>query len=134
MKKNTEFIKLPESELEVMQIIWDMDRAGYKDIHAAGMFEFAPAIGRLKMTTVLTLITRLIGKGFLTVHKVGRANCYTPAVDETAYKNFATRDFLETMYKNNASGLISALIGGDCLKESDIDALRRYIDESEKNG
>lgn len=134
MAAKQEFIKLPESELEVMQIIWDMDRAGYKDIHAGEMFRFSPAIGRLKMTTVLTLITRLIGKGFLTVHKAGRVNCYTPAVDETAYKNFATRDFLETVYKNNASGLISALIGGDCLTESDIDALRRYIDASENNG
>ena len=46
MRKNTEFIKLPESELEVMQIIWDMHRAGCKDIHAAEMFAFAPAIGR----------------------------------------------------------------------------------------
>ena len=131
MKKTAEFIKLPESELEVMQIIWDMERDGYKEIHAGEMFQYAPAIGRLKMTTVLTLITRLIGKGFLSVRKVGRVNCYTPLVDETAYKNFATKDFLEMMYKNNASGLISALIGGDCLKESDIDALRRYIDESE---
>ncbi|MBE6560275.1 MAG: BlaI/MecI/CopY family transcriptional regulator [Ruminococcaceae bacterium] len=131
MKKTAGFIKLPESELEVMQIIWDMEREGYKDIHAGEMFKFAPAIGRLKLTTVLTLITRLIGKGFLSVRKVGRVNCYTSLVDETAYKNFATKDFLETMYKNNASGLISALIGGDCLRESDIDALRRYIDESE---
>ena len=131
MKKTDEFIKLPESELEVMQIVWDMEREGYKDIHAGEMFKYAPAIGRLKLTTVLTLITRLIGKGFLSVHKAGRVNCYTSLVDETAYKNFATKDFLETMYKNNASGLISALIGGDCLKDSDIDALRRYIDESE---
>ena len=35
MTAKQEFIKLPESELEVMQIIWDMDRAGYKDIQPA---------------------------------------------------------------------------------------------------
>ena len=132
MKKSDEYIKLPESELEVMQIIWDMERAGVADIHAAEMFRFAPELERLKMTTVLTLITRLIAKGFLDMTKRGRVNCYTPLIGETDYKNFATKNFLETMYKNNASGLISALIGGDCLSESDLDALRRYIGENEK--
>ena len=131
MKHENDMIKLPGSELEVMQIIWDMEKEGYSEIHAGEMFRYAPALGRLKLTTVLTLITRLIGKGYLSSRKVGRVNCYTPLVDETVYKNFATKNFLETVYKNNASGLISALIGGDCLSESDIDALRRYIDESE---
>ena len=31
-------------ELEVMQIVWDMEREGYKDIHAGEMFKYAPAI------------------------------------------------------------------------------------------
>ena len=131
MKENNELIKLPESELEVMHIVWDMEREGYSEIHAGEMFRYAPAIGRLKLTTVLTLITRLSGKGYLSSRKVGRVNCYQSLVDETVYNNFATRNFLETVYKNTASGLISALIGGDCLSERDIDALRRYIDESE---
>ena len=128
------FIKLPESELEVMQIIWNMEKDGIEDIHAAAMFRYEPALGRLKLTTVLTLIQRLVSKGYLSVRKIGRCNCYTSLVAETAYRNFITRDFIETVYQNDASGLVSALIGGDCLSEKDIETLRRYIDDSEKSG
>ena len=131
LKKKNGFIKLPESELEVMQIIWDMERDGIEQIHANAIFRYAPAIGRLKLTKVLTLIQRLISKGFLKSRKVGRVNCYTSLIEEAAYKDFITKNFIETVYKNNAAGLVSALIGSDCLRGEDIAALRQYIDASE---
>ena len=83
------------------------------------------------MTTVLTLIQRLICKGFLKSRRVGRVNCYTSLIEEAAYKDFITKNFIETVYKNNAAGLVSALIGSDCLRGEDIAALRQYIDASE---
>ena len=73
-KKN--FTKLPESELQVMQLIWDMEKNGVKDIHAGAIINTYPEqIGHLALTTVLTLISRLQNKGFIRLEKHGRANC-----------------------------------------------------------
>ena len=37
MRRKKDFTKLPESELQIMQLIWDMDKKGVKDIHAGAM-------------------------------------------------------------------------------------------------
>ena len=37
MRRKKDFTKLPESELQIMQLIWDMDKKGVKDIHAGAL-------------------------------------------------------------------------------------------------
>ena len=69
MSDNKEFIKLPESELEVMQAIWALNAEGEKFVSAGLIMKRFPALCRLKLTTVLTLITRLQNKGFISSEK-----------------------------------------------------------------
>ena len=131
MLKKKDFIKLPESELQIMQLIWDMDKKGVKDIHAGALLAAYPEqIGHLALTTVLTLISRLQTKGFITLEKHGRANCAIVIADEDVYKRKAAADFVKTVYKNNTKGLISALYSDGILSEEDIADLRRDIEES----
>ena len=89
-KKN--YTKLPESELIVMQLIWDMEKKGVKDIHAGALLAAYPEqIGHLALTTVLTLITRLQNKGFIRLEKHGRANCAIVLADEDEYNRSPQR-------------------------------------------
>lgn len=130
-KKN--YTKLPESELIVMQLIWDMDKKGVKDIHAGALLAAYPEqIGHLALTTVLTLITRLQNKGFIRLEKHGRANCAIVLADEDEYNRKAAADFVATVYKNNTKGLISALYSDGILSEEDIADLRREIENADK--
>lgn len=72
MKQASEnFIKLPESELRLMQAVWSLHAAGETDITAAALMAADDSLARLKLTTVLTLITRLINRGFLASEKPG---------------------------------------------------------------
>lgn len=131
MLKKKDFIKLPESELKVMQLIWDMEKKGVKDIHAGALIAAYPEqIGHLALTTVLTLISRLQNKGFINLEKHGRANCAIVIADENEYKRKAAKDFVATVYKNNTKGLISALYSDGILSEDDISELRRDIEEN----
>lgn len=129
-------ILLPDSELTVMQLIWDMARdcgGDYSHITAGAMFERYPEkIGHLKLTTVLTLITRLITKGCIRAEKTGRSNFYIPLVAEDEYKRSAAADFVATVYNNDTKGLISALLGDDSLTVRDIDELRARISKVAK--
>ena len=73
-----EIKRLPESELEIMQIIWKKSAPVSRvDIEQA-LQETHP----LAPTTILTLLTRLCEKGFLSLKKEGRSNLYEPLITE----------------------------------------------------
>lgn len=133
-RSSGDFIKLPESELQIMQLIWDMEKNGAEEISAGALFETYPTqIGHLKLTTVLTLISRLASRGYVGIEKIGRSNCYHSLVSEENYKSGAAADFVATVYKNNSKGLLSALWNNGILSEEDIAELTQMI-TSETSG
>ncbi len=132
-KGKKDFTKLPESELQIMQLIWDLEKQGVKDIHAGALLaSFPEDIGHLALTTVLTLMGRLQSKDFIKLEKHGRANCAVVLTDESEYKRKAAADFVATVYKNNTKGLISALYNDGILSDEDIAELRRQIESDSK--
>ena len=73
--------RLPDSELALMQIIWQLDSpVSRTDIESA-------LAGRrpLAATTILTFLSRLCDKGFLAVERHGKTNVYTPLVSQKDY-------------------------------------------------
>ena len=124
-------IKLPASELEIMQAIWILDEEGEKFISASLVMKRFPALNRLKLTTVLTLITRLQTKGFIRTEKLGRSNCYTPIISSAEYRRFAYGDFVEKVYRNDRMDLFSALIADDALTAEDIEEIKAMIAKAE---
>ena len=71
--------RLPDAELEVMQAIWSLGT----QVTAAEVQQHADK--DWKMTSVLTFLSRLCDKGFLSCTKEGRQNLYTPLVSEEDY-------------------------------------------------
>lgn len=125
------FIKLPDSELEIMQAIWALYEEGEPFISAGLIMKRFPALNRLKLTTILTLITRLQFKGFISAEKLGRANCYTPLIDELQYKKYVASDFCERVFRGSKMSLLSALIQDGGLTSEELDALKTMA-ENEK--
>ncbi len=66
--------RLPESELEIMQIIWKEEPPVSRMTVERELRKEHP----LAPTTILTLLTRLCDKGFLLLKKEGRSNLYEP--------------------------------------------------------
>ncbi len=124
-------IKLPASELEIMQAIWILDEEGEKFISASLVMKRFPALTRLKLTTVLTLITRLQTKGFIRTEKLGRSNCYTPLISSAEYRKFAYGDFVEKVYRNDRMDLFSALIADEALTKEDLEEIKALIAKTE---
>ena len=136
MKKPSEhFIELPESELRLMQAVWALHDAGEENITAAALMTADEGLARLKLTTVLTLATRLMGRGYLSAERRGRAHCYTPLVSEADYRAQAAAEFITSIYNSNPGELISAMIRGGMLSEADIAELQSILeDESRGDG
>ena len=68
--------KLPDSELEIMLIIWEYDRPVTR-------FEIESKLDadrKLSPTTILSFLSRLQEKGFLDVRKDGKNNIYSAII------------------------------------------------------
>lgn len=114
--------KLPDSELEVMQALWQCTApATRKDIEAILLPRHPMA-----MTTLLTLLTRLSEKGFLSIEKVGRSSRYTPLIREQDYLAAQSRHFFHTLCGGSLSTFASALTDSGLTRE-DLEELRRLL-------
>ena len=83
--------RLPDAELEVMQTIWSLGT----QVTAAEVQQHADK--DWKMTSVLTFLSRLCDKEFLSCTKEGRQNLYTPLVSEEDYRQRESVGFIRRL-------------------------------------
>ena len=132
-KRKNAFNRMPEAELIVMQGIWDAERAGISPVRASELIERYPdTVGEQKLTTVLTLLTRLTDRGYLTCEKENRANRYTAAITEEEYRRLAAEDFVNNVCRASAGNLLSALLAGGLVEDRDLEELRAMLDRDKK--
>jgi len=115
--------QISDSELELMKIIWaNSGRLKYAGI----MDELGEKGCAWQKNTVITLLSRLVDKGFLKTCKIGRRNEYIALVSETDYQSAQARSLLNKLYAGDAKGLVATLIQGDMLSEEDYRELMRF--------
>lgn len=125
-EKMRDIKRLPESELEIMQIIWKQD----PPVTRADIEDALSEIHPLAPTTILTLLTRLCEKGFLLQSKDGRTNLYEPLISEKEYLAVESRSFLDRLFGGSIAGFATALCDGGIDKE-ELDELRRLLEKGE---
>lgn len=118
--------RLPDAEQEVMQAIWACTApAARMDIEKI-LFQTHP----MAMTTLLTLLTRLSEKGFITIEKNGRRSYYTPCVSREDYLASQSKSFFEKLCGGNLSVFANALCDSGLTKD-EIAELRTLLERDE---
>ena len=117
---------LPDGELEVMQLLWEMETPAPRAAVEAEMQKLRP----MAQTTLLTLLTRLAEKGFVKIEKQGRSSVYTPLVARADYQAQQSRRIWDRIFGGSPSAFASALTASGISKE-DLDELRRLLEEGE---
>jgi len=117
--------RLPDAELEIMKIIW----ASGGETTSAYISEKLEGKRDWAVTTVLNFLARLADRGFLEVRRSGKTNIYTPLVGEDEYLENESKSFLERLHGNSLKSLVASLYSGKAVSRSDLEELRRYIDE-----
>ena len=103
--------QISDAELEIMKVVWS--NVGEPTLFANLTEELAAKGRPWQKNTLITLLNRLINKGFLKAKKIGRRNEYTALVSETEYQTAQTKNLVDKIYEGNAKGLVSNLILGD---------------------
>ena len=120
--------RLPDSELELMMIIWDAGRG----ITRNEIEERLPQDRRLSAMTILSFLSRLQEKGFVCVRKEGRNNVYEPLIRKEDYLRQESRSIWKRLYQNYVGNFMTALCQEDELTEHDLDELQEFLDRKRK--
>lgn len=121
--------KLPDSELEIMMIIWEAD----KPVSSTYIIEKLKGEKDWVHTTVLNFLARLVDRGFLETKKKGRYNYYYTLINEKDYLQKESRSFLEKMHRNSLMSLVASLYDGDAISKEDLEELSNFVDEVSKS-
>lgn len=115
--------KLPDSELEVMQAVW----ACTPPVSRSEIEDYLKTRYPIAQTTLLTLLSRLAEKGFLTASKDGRGKQYLPLVSRQDYLASQSRRFFQKLCDGNLSDFAAALCDSGLSRE-ELAQLRQLLE------
>lgn len=120
--------RLSKAETRILEQYWKLGTASVREI-----LESLPDDERVAYTTVQTLVYRLEEKGALRkVKKIGNAQLFQPAIDETQHRSRLVRDLLD-LFGGSPRLLVSNLLENGALSLKDLKALQTAL-RTEKNG
>ena len=120
--------KLSDSELEIMLAVWDAGRP----ITGSEILQQIRQKRTWALSTLMTVLTRLVEKGYLACDRSTRNNLYSPLVGEEEYKEEESRSFLHRMYGNSLPSLISCLYKSGAIGDKDLEELQDFLDQAQK--
>ncbi len=118
--------RLPDSELEIMLIIWELNRP----VTRLEIEEMMNGDRKLSPTTILSFLSRLQEKGFLDITKDGKNNIYTALIDKQTYTKEESKNVLKKLYHNSLKNFVAALYDGEHISQEDLQELEEYLQQS----
>jgi len=119
--------QLPETEITVMQIIWDQS----EPVSSQHVVEILKPVKDWKAQTIYTLLRRLEEKGFLSSEKQGWKRYYRHIVERDDYMRQDTGRYLKVHYKNSLTDLMNALVSGSNVTDDDLHELSSWLKNKE---
>lgn len=116
--------RLPDAEQEVMQAIWACTTPVVRTDIEKILYKTHP----MAMTTLLTLLTRLSEKGFITIEKNGRRSYYTPCISREDYLAAQSKSFVDKLCGGSMSTFATALCSSGLTRE-ELAELREMLEK-----
>lgn len=125
MKKT--YQRLPESELDIMLVLWN----GTPPMSRSEIEKIVNLKKNLAPTTILSLLTRLEAKNFVSIEKRGKLNLYTPLISQEEYQTHESQSVLEKLYGNSLKKFVTSLYRGRKINSEELQDLSDFLQELE---
>jgi predicted transcriptional regulator len=116
-------MQLSQSEEELMQFIWEHEKAFMKDL-----LEMYPD-PKPAATTVATLLKRMTEKGFIGYDQMGRSRQYYPLVAKSDYFSKRVNGLIKKFFDNSASQFASFFTSETNLSKQELEELKAIIEQ-----
>ena len=117
---------LTKTEEQLMQHLWNLKKAYMKDLINVHT-DPKPAV-----TTLATLLKRMIDKKFVGFDLHGNSRQYYPLVSKSDYFSKHMNGIIENFFNNSVSQFASFFTTETNLKESELEELKKIIDQEIK--
>jgi len=118
----TKYIKPTESELEILQILWQKGSCTVRDVH-----EELSLNKDAGYTTTLKLMQIMTDKGILVRDESSMKHIYQPAQPEEKIKSQLLNRFVDSLYNGSAASLMMQLLGNKKTSKKELDAIRDLL-------
>ena len=121
-------LKPTESELEILQVLWDEKTATVRTVHEA--------LSKTKesgYTTTLKLMQIMFEKGLVTRNDSSKTHIYQPAVSrEKTQKQFLNK-MIDTLFAGSSANLVMQALGGHDASEAELQQIQDLINQLKKD-
>ena len=127
-QKSKEFDgRLTSTELELMNILWQIQEGSVGDVIAK-----LPQHRDLAYTSVSTILRILQQKSVLKTRKEGRGHIYIPLITKASYESRTIKDVVDRVFQGTPVDLVKQLLNSVEIKPNEIDEIRKLLEN--RNG
>lgn len=120
-------LRVSEAELDIMAVLWSE-----APLAAADIAKRAPNRRDWSLTTVKTMLSRLVDKGALVAEADGRRFLYRPAVERDAVATAQAGRLIDRLFGGRVSPLVAHLAEARDFSPEDVAALEQLVRELKK--
>lgn len=115
-------IKPTESELEILNIIWDKGKATVRAVH-----EVLEAQKQSGYTTTLKLMQIMFEKGLLEREASGKSHVYTATIRREDAQGQLLQRLIDNVFSGSASQLVLQALGHHRSSPEELEQIRKYL-------
>ena len=117
---------LTKAEEQIMQVIWNLDKAFLRDI-----IEEIPE-PRPHQNTIATILKILVEKEFVGVNVFGRMHQYFPLVSKETYSESTMKNLVKGYFEGSFSNAVSFMVKEKNLSVEDLELLLAQLKRTSK--
>jgi len=116
-------MQLTKAEEQVMKLLWKLDKAFIRDL----LSEFP--YPKPASTTVLTLLKRMIDKGFVSYKQYGNSREYFPLIKKADYFSDHLNGLIKDFFNNSTAQFASFFANETDMSDEELRELRELVDK-----
>lgn len=124
--KNLKLNKPTESEMEILQVLWEKGPSTVREIH-----DILSQTKETGYTTTLKLMQIMNEKGLLNRNDDLKSHVYTPAVKKESIQKQAVNKMINGLFKGSPAKLVMHALGNHRASKEEILEIKKYLDEME---
>jgi predicted transcriptional regulator len=121
---NIKSTKPTESELEILQVLWNNQSATVRTVH-----EELSKTKESGYTTTLKLMQIMFEKGLVTRDDSNKTHIYQPAVTREKTQTQLVNKMIDSLFAGNSTNLVLQALGNHTASEEELEKIQELIDQ-----
>lgn len=119
----TNNLKPTESELEILQILWEKGDCTVRDVH-----EILEKNKDAGYTTTLKLMQIMLEKGLVARDASSKTHIYRAILNQEKTQQHLVDKMIDNVFNGSAARMVMQALGNHTASKEEIDSIKKYLD------